>query len=223
MPGGDHMNVIDPPGLTVMRIAGGRYRVTCAHRVVWTWMNQFLPEAMPSMGEPGNESKKSELPFEFGDLVTMTIVDVFETDKDGKFLSYCPTFDNRAIKKTTQATERLRKGSSAIKSSVTVAANSQAAARVNEAAGMLTRFGIKAAVSVRDSVKKRINEERQKAREAEEQHLTSPAGFPTAQETRKAAERAASPALANGATKIPVNGHRRGEYYFSDDDTNDGQ
>jgi hypothetical protein len=36
MPGGDHMNLISPPGLTVMRIAGGRYRVTAAHRVVWT-------------------------------------------------------------------------------------------------------------------------------------------------------------------------------------------
>ena len=41
MPGGDHLNIIDPPGLTVMRIAGGRYRVTAAHRVVWTWMNEF--------------------------------------------------------------------------------------------------------------------------------------------------------------------------------------
>lgn len=36
MPDGDHMNLITPPGLTVMRIAGGRYRVTAAHRVVWT-------------------------------------------------------------------------------------------------------------------------------------------------------------------------------------------
>jgi hypothetical protein len=36
MPNGDHMNLIDPPGLTVMRIAGGRYRVTAAHRVLWT-------------------------------------------------------------------------------------------------------------------------------------------------------------------------------------------
>jgi hypothetical protein len=36
MPGGDHIHIIDPPGLTVMRIAGGRYRVTAAHRVVWT-------------------------------------------------------------------------------------------------------------------------------------------------------------------------------------------
>lgn len=30
---GDHMNLVSPPGLTVMRIAGGRYRVTAAHRV----------------------------------------------------------------------------------------------------------------------------------------------------------------------------------------------
>ena len=36
LPGADHLNIIDPPGLTVMRIAGGRYRVTAAHRVVWT-------------------------------------------------------------------------------------------------------------------------------------------------------------------------------------------
>ena len=35
MPDGDHANVVDPPGLTVMRIAGGGYRVTGAHRVVW--------------------------------------------------------------------------------------------------------------------------------------------------------------------------------------------
>lgn len=41
MPSGDHLNIIDPPGLTVMRIAGGRYRVTAAHRCVWTWMNEF--------------------------------------------------------------------------------------------------------------------------------------------------------------------------------------
>ena len=35
MPEGDHVNPIDPPGLTVMKIAGGGYRVTAAHRVVW--------------------------------------------------------------------------------------------------------------------------------------------------------------------------------------------
>ena len=36
MPGGDHFHIIQPPGLTVMRITGGRYRATATHRVVWT-------------------------------------------------------------------------------------------------------------------------------------------------------------------------------------------
>jgi hypothetical protein len=35
MPGADHSNLINPPGLTVMRILGGKYRVTAAHRVIW--------------------------------------------------------------------------------------------------------------------------------------------------------------------------------------------
>jgi hypothetical protein len=35
MPEGDHDNVMDPPGLTTMKISGGGYRVTAAHRVVW--------------------------------------------------------------------------------------------------------------------------------------------------------------------------------------------
>ena len=35
MPCGDHCNLINPPGVTVMRISGGRYRVTAAHRVIW--------------------------------------------------------------------------------------------------------------------------------------------------------------------------------------------
>lgn len=42
----------------------------------------------------------------------MTIVDVFETDNQGKLLSYCPTFDNRAIHKTTQTAETIRKSTS---------------------------------------------------------------------------------------------------------------
>jgi len=99
------LNLIDPPGLTVMRIAGGRYRVTAAHRVVWTWNNEFaaLAEAHCT-DEVGN--------LQAGDLVTMTIVDVFETDNQGKLLSYCPTFDNRAVHKTNPAMENLRKTSS---------------------------------------------------------------------------------------------------------------
>lgn len=99
MPGGDHLNIIDPPGLTVMRIAGGRYRVTAAHRVVWTWMNEFA-----------SFLEKKE-PLQVGDLVSLTIVDVFETDNQGRLLSYCPTFDNRAVQKTNQAAETLRKSS----------------------------------------------------------------------------------------------------------------
>jgi hypothetical protein len=92
-------------------------------------MNQFSHDAMASTAEDGTDNPVS---FEFGDLVTMTIVDVFETDSDGKLLSYCPTFDNRAIRKTTQASERIRKGSSKIQSSFKVIAKSPTASRVNK-------------------------------------------------------------------------------------------
>ena len=111
MPGGDHLNVIDPPGLTVMRIAGGRYRVTAAHRVVWTWMNEFASLAADNGGLFSQDSEKQEKPnpLQVGDLVTLTIVDVFETDNQGKLLSYCPTFDNRAVRKTNQAAETIKK------------------------------------------------------------------------------------------------------------------
>ncbi|KAL7566205.1 hypothetical protein ACA910_011277 [Epithemia clementina (nom. ined.)] len=164
MPGGDHLNLIDPPGLTVMRIAGGRYRVTAAHRVVWMWMNDFpnmqsweddannndstllyddsayhnvLDEDIslqksnsysksPRCGGGGggggsrsysSNSSSSRNRNDFnregvlrpGDLVTLTIVDVFETDNQGKLLSYCPTFDNRMVLRTNATTETLRK------------------------------------------------------------------------------------------------------------------
>jgi hypothetical protein len=66
----------------------------------------------------------------------MTIVDVFETDCDGKLLSYCPTFDNRAIFKTDQRMERIRRGSSQIKKNLNIVANSQTAARVNKVRGV---------------------------------------------------------------------------------------
>ena len=143
MPGGDHLNLIDPPGLTVMRIAGGRYRVTAAHRVVWMWMNEFpnflLHDSEESNYESsyllqddlsnnntrsrgsnrspirggGRSSNNNDYDQEGvlrpGDLVTLTIVDVFETDNQGKLLSYCPTFDNRMVLKTNAPTETLRK------------------------------------------------------------------------------------------------------------------
>ena len=68
----------------------------------------------------------------------MTIVDVFETDCDGKLLSYCPTFDNRAICKTDQRVERLRKSSSKIKRNINIVANSQTAARVNKVSRIIS-------------------------------------------------------------------------------------
>ena len=113
------MNIIDPPGLTVMRIAGGRYRVTGAHRVVWRWMNKFSPASAFQSSEDvntassatnnaaaGGDTNSPDTDFDFGDLVTMTIIDVFETDNDGKLLSYCPTFDNRAVHKTRAPARR---------------------------------------------------------------------------------------------------------------------
>ena len=146
MPHGDHMNIVNPPGLTIMRISRGGYRVTCAHRVVWRWMNKFsplsssississLPTATCTSTKTSNISSiysgtyidpsttsattttnstiggGNACDFDFGDLVTMTIVDVFETDVDGRLLSYCPTFDNRDVRKTPEHIEMLIKG-----------------------------------------------------------------------------------------------------------------
>lgn len=88
MPNGDHLNIIDPPGLTVMRIAGGRYRVTAAHRCVWTWMNEFASLLEEHPGIFGEEDKEKKTPpLQVGDLVSLTIIDVFETDNQGKLLS----------------------------------------------------------------------------------------------------------------------------------------
>lgn len=84
MPSGDHLNIIQPPGLTVMRIAGGRYRVTAAHRVVWTWMNQFSFESENDDNEEEEEDEDGSTKLSMGDLVSMTIVDVFETDNNGE-------------------------------------------------------------------------------------------------------------------------------------------
>jgi len=157
MPNGDHMNLINPPGLTVMRIAGGRYRVTAAHRVVWTWNNEF-PD------DPLSPNFHKDHPH-FGDLVTMTIVDVFETDCDGKLLSYCPTFDNRAVFKTDQRVERIRKSSSMIRKNIDIVAKSQTAVKVNQAATMIGKLGFKAAVTVKDTVAKKFEEERKRKSE----------------------------------------------------------
>jgi len=89
-----------------------------------SWNNEFPQDPLSPNSYKDN--------IHFGDLVTMTIVDVFETDCDGKLLSYCPTFDNRAVYKTAQRVERIRKGSTMIKKNINVVASSPAAARVNK-------------------------------------------------------------------------------------------
>ena len=159
MPGGDHLNIIEPPGLTVMRIAGGRYRVTAAHRVVWTWMNEFatLAEDGGIVDETLEKSHSSSL--QIGDLVSMTIVDVFETDNQGKLLSYCPTFDNRAVYKTNQTTERLRKSSGKFLSMLGRAGEAVAKSDVNrKAAEQLNKMGlVEKAKHVAENVKHRVD------------------------------------------------------------------
>lgn len=92
------------------------------------------------------------------DLVSMTIVDVFETDNNGRLLSYCPTFDNRDVRKTTQASETLRKSSTKIMSQWSVIANSQAASRFNEGLNAAAKMGMSAAKSMAEQMKHAVDE-----------------------------------------------------------------
>jgi hypothetical protein len=137
MPSGDHLNLIDPPGLTVMRIAGGRYRVTAAHRVVWTWMNEFAP--VQSSADTETPPPGGVHTLQIGDLVSMTIVDVFESDNQGKLLSYCPTFDNRAVIKTDRTAHAIRKKTGALKSAFKTAQNSKLALAIAKYTGSLAQ------------------------------------------------------------------------------------
>jgi len=154
-----------------MRISGGRYRVTGAHRVVWRWMNKFSPASLftvPSnhatapqnpLQLNGNEGTVDGQDFDFGDLVTMTVVDVFETDASGRLLSYCPTFDNRAVHKTQEVTERLLKGASQLKERTRILVQSPASKTVNKAAGSLGKMSLSAAKAMGNIVKTKIEEE----------------------------------------------------------------
>jgi hypothetical protein len=160
MPGADHLNLVDPPGLTVMRIAGGRYRVTAAHRVIWTWMNEFatlVEEGHTSIGAMDSFSTKnvaSSSTLQVGDLVCMTIVDVFETDNQGKLLSYCPTFDNRSVFKTNQASETIRKSSRTFFSMMGRTQKAVAKSQVTrKASAHMQRFG-----NFAENVKHRVDE-----------------------------------------------------------------
>jgi len=164
MPDGDHDNVVDPPGLTVMKISGGGYRVTGAHRVVWRWMNKFSP-ASTSLKDPITGESTIDMDFDFGDLVTMTIIDVFETDAHGKLLSYCPTFDNRAVRKTPEMAERLRKGASHLLEKMDVVARSPAGRGVNRAAGNLGKMSFRAAMVVGNAVKSKMQPKAEQRRD----------------------------------------------------------
>ena len=131
-------------------------------------MNSFSPASgllKPSSdansGNATNDPNDDNSPvtdLDFGDLVTMTIIDVFETDSDGKLLSYCPTFDNRAVHKTQEVTERIRKGATNLMEKMVVVKKSPAGKSVNRAAGS---FG-KMAISVGSLVRHKIEEEIQK-------------------------------------------------------------
>lgn len=227
MPGGDHLNIIDPPGLTVMRIAGGRYRVTAAHRVVWTWMNEFaslsLFDSRPG-GDIAASSSSSEQPtLQIGDLVSLTIVDVFETDNQGKLLSYCPTFDNRAVRKTNQTTETFRKSSHKLFTLLGRAQKAVAKSEVNKkATEQLNKMGImQHAKTVAENVKHRVDEAVQnmhspnktsQKRDQEKEEVTDYKEFEQAISAAEVAatSSAAPPILASASSTS------RGELYVSE-------
>ena len=96
------------------------------------WMNKFPPTS-PSSKDIVTDQPVTAMDFDCGDLVVMTVVDVFETDAAGKLLSYCPTFDNRSVRKTPEITERFRKGASQLYERFEVATKSPAAVGVNKA------------------------------------------------------------------------------------------
>lgn len=172
MPGGDHRHIVDPPGIVVMRISGGRYRVTAAHRCVWTWSNHFDPDAIfPSVTENSDEVSKevyqdssTSSKIQLGDLVTMTIVDVFETDSDGKLLSYCPTFDNRSVKKTNPATELIDLQKTKVSKTILELRQTKAYHNIEKNASKLFQMAGQAAksaaVNVGSAVKGTMNKQR---------------------------------------------------------------
>lgn len=119
------------------------------HSSWFRWMNKFSPS---STGQSASDTD-----FDFGDLVTMTIIDVFETDVSGKLLSYCPTFDNRAVHKTPETIERLRKGATQLMETMEVVSRSPVA----KSARTYARTGFRAALVVGHAVKNKIQHQAQ--------------------------------------------------------------
>mmetsp|Transcript_23072 Transcript_23072/g.41187 ORF Transcript_23072/g.41187 Transcript_23072/m.41187 type:complete len:174 (+) Transcript_23072:629-1150(+) len=129
-------------------------------------MNKFSLPASTSLKDPiTGESTVDVDDFDFGDLVTMTVIDVFETDARGKLLSYCPTFDNRAVRKTPEMAERLRKGASRVLERMDVVARSPAGRGVNRAAGSLGKMSFRAAMVVGNAVKNKMQHKAEQRRD----------------------------------------------------------
>jgi hypothetical protein len=61
-------------------------------------MNEFASLSFDGATLNDDSSSPDQSSLQMGDLVTLTIVDVFETDNQGKLLSFCPTFDNKKIR-----------------------------------------------------------------------------------------------------------------------------
>ena len=114
------------------------------------WLNDFLPDPL---------CQESHAQVKFGDLVSMTIVDVFETDLNGKLLSYCPTFDNRCVAKTNPTIERIYKESNKLLTTVNVVRHSEAGKTVEKAASALCKYAGQAAFTVAETVKETITKQ----------------------------------------------------------------
>lgn len=146
-------------------------------------MNSFSPASAllkPSdttTVDKNNSMEKSEsrdTDFDFGDLVTMTIIDVFETDSDGKLLSYCPTFDNRAVHKTQEVTERIRKGASSLMERMVVVKESPAGKSVNKAAGNFGKMAISMGSMVRHKIEEEIHKHQMSPKAEEDESNENP-------------------------------------------------
>ena len=98
-------------------------------------MNKFSPMGT---GRPEDD-------FDFGDLVTMTVIDVFETDAD-----------NRAVHKTPEMVERVRKGYAKGRMLAEAAARSPA----GKGAAIAGRAGYRAALVVGNAAWNRVRNQR---------------------------------------------------------------
>ena len=85
---------------------------------------------------------------------------MFETDNQGKLLSYCPTFDNRDIRKTNQTAETIRKSSRSLFSILGRAQKAVAKSEVNKRASkQISKMGLmEHARNFGENVKHKVDE-----------------------------------------------------------------